>query len=127
MKPVQFVFAALIVICLMTSGCATTNRTADVSGEWRWVCCSGKYWGEMKLSQHGDNRVVGNLHDTSDSRGGTLEGTVTGNYVQLTRSFYGVQQQMKMALSSNGRTLNGTVTGTVDGTDWAAAFEAHRK
>lgn len=102
-------------------------QTAKVSGEWRWVCCEGKYWGEMKLSQFEHTKLVGNFHDTSDSRDGTLAGTVTGNFVQLTRSFYNSQQQITLALSRDGRTLNGVVSGQVDGTDWSAEFEAQRK
>lgn len=88
-------------------------REQDISGTWKIVCCSGKYWGETDLTMDGRNKIKGQFYDIANKSGGTIEGTVNGNVVLFTRNKG--EQDYKLTLSSDGKTMSGFFVGNHDG------------
>lgn len=131
----------ITVLVLFITGCASApeandasrvwfgtnkNPAADLSGEWRWACCEGTYSGELTLL-HDGNKLLGEFHDFSTGTDGTLTGTVRHNFIQLTRSFDDQKQEIKVAVSPDGATLTGIISGTGAVGPWSAEFDAKRK
>ncbi len=84
-----------------------------VGGIWKFVCCSGKYWGEIDLSVDENNKIAGRFYDLANKSGGTIDGTVRGNDVLFTRNEG--EQDYKLTLSDDGNTMTGFFVGIHDG------------
>lgn len=89
------------------------SRERYISGTWKFVCCSGKYWGETVLTMDESNKITGQFYDRANKSGGTIEGTVNGNMVLFTRNKG--EQDYKLTLSSDGGTMSGFFVGNHDG------------
>lgn len=116
----------LLVLAVLVAGCATVNRSSNVSGEWDWTCPGSAYYGKMELRQAADGSITGRMFETSGGNGGRIKGTLKGNYLQFTRTWGQYEQRYHLALSPDGRELSGMFEGERDhsvGTD----FEAKRK
>jgi len=88
-------------------------RKQDVAGTWKFVCCDGKYWGEIDLSDDERSKITGRFYDLANKSGGTIDGTVTGKSVQFTRN--NGKQDYKLTLSDDGNTMSGFFVGAHDG------------
>lgn len=119
---------SLVASALLLSGCQTQNKTAtasapapipasaaaNIAGDWNWTCCGGSYHGELKLQQVAD-KITGRLFDAGDTTGGAIEGTITGNHVELNRTWGdSFSQDYKLTLSADGKKLAGELDGTRD-------------
>lgn len=91
---------------------AQARSVSDLSGTWKFICCSGKYWGEMDLTMEGSSRIKGQFYDMANKSGGTIEGTVQGNSVLFTRNKG--EQDYKLTLSTDGTTMSGFFVGSHD-------------
>lgn len=85
----------------------------DISGTWKFVCCSGKYWGEIDLDVDENNRIKGKFYDKANKSGGSIDGTINGNTVIFTRN--NGEQDYKLTLSEDGNTMSGFFVGVHDG------------
>ena len=85
----------------------------DISGTWKFVCCSGKYWGEIDLNVDEHKNISGHFFDMANKSGGTIEGTVTGNIVYFTRNKG--EQDYKLTISDDGTEMSGFFVGIHDG------------
>jgi hypothetical protein len=92
---------------------AIRSRMQDVSGTWKFVCCSGKYWGEVDLTMDENNVIKGRLYDMANKSGGTIDGTVKGKNVLFSRNKG--EQDYKLTLSDDGNMLSGFFVGIHDG------------
>ncbi len=88
-------------------------RERDISGTWKFVCCSGKYWGEIDLTLDENNKIKGQFYDMANKSGGTIDGTVKGDDVLFTRNKG--EQDYKLTLSADGKTMSGFFVGIHDG------------
>jgi hypothetical protein len=96
---------------------STAPFTGDLTGTWKWTCCTGSYAGTMKLVQSGD-RLSGSFVD---------DGSTISGYVGVTASFsrtgsFG-KQDFWLGISRDGKTMNGQILGTRDtavGNDFSA-------
>jgi hypothetical protein len=86
----------------------------DISGTWKYVCCIGKYWGEIDFAVDENNRIKGQLYDMAAKTGGAIEGTVKGNIVLFTRNKG--EQDYKLNLNDDGTAMSGFFVGNHDGT-----------
>lgn len=133
---------SLAASALLLTGCQTQNKTAiasapvpvstpvpstaNLAGDWHWVCCGGSYHGELKLQQSAD-KITGRLFDADDTTGGAVEGSISGSMVQFTRTWGdNFSQDYKLTLSADGSKLAGDIEGTRDEAV-SAHFEATRK
>ncbi|MFM2295171.1 MAG: hypothetical protein RLZZ350_1584, partial [Verrucomicrobiota bacterium] len=98
---------------------------ANLSGHWDWTCCEGHYQGTLELHQEA-NQLTGRLHDENDPDGSELTGSLTGNVIQLTRTWNDSQQQYELTLNADGKTFSGELSGTRD-ENVGTHFEATRK
>lgn len=85
----------------------------DISGTWKFVCCSGKYWGEIDLAMDENNKIKGQYYDMANKSGGTIDGTIKGNSLLFTRNKG--EQDYKLTLSDDGKTMSGFFVGSHDG------------
>ena len=129
----------LLASALLLAGCQTPNKpttatttpapvplTANLAGDWSWVCCDGHYHGALKLQQAA-NKITGRLFDENDTTGGVIEGTVNGNTVQLIRTWGDdFRQDYALTLSADSSKLAGEIDGTRD-ESFGSHFEATRK
>ncbi|TAL01965.1 MAG: hypothetical protein EPO07_07850 [Verrucomicrobia bacterium] len=106
---------------------ASVPPTANVAGEWHWVCCEGRYQGELKLEQDAANKLTGRLYDENDTTGGAVEGSISGSKVQFNRTWAeDSRQEYALTLSGDGKKLEGELEGTRD-ESVGSHFEATRK
>ena len=99
---------------------------ANVTGEWTWACCDGKYHGELTLQQDG-GKISGRLFDEGDTTGGAVDGSITGNTVKLVRTWgEDFRQDYTLTLSADGQKIAGELDGTRDEAT-GTHFEATRK
>ncbi len=84
----------------------------NLTGTRKFVCCSGKYWGETELTQEG-NKIQGQWYDMANKSGGTIAGSITGNRVLFTRA--NGEQDYNVTLSADGNTMLGFFVGSHDG------------
>ena len=89
------------------------SRSQDISGTWKFVCCSGKYWGEIDLTVNETNTIKGRFYDMANKSGGTVDGTVQGKNILFTRNKG--EQDYKLTLSDDGNTMSGFFVGVHDG------------
>jgi hypothetical protein len=99
------------------------DRTVQsIEGTWKWRCCQDKYWGTFELFQD-ENRISGTFNDLSNGTGGNIIGTIRESKVEFTRSG---NQFFALTLSSDGQTLEGTLSGSRD-TSVGTKFIAKRQ
>lgn len=93
---------------------APAPSIANLTGDWSWTCCEGKYHGALKLQQDG-TKLTGRMYDENDTTGGTVEGTVIDNTVRFART-YGddLRQDYILTLTDNGKKLAGDFDGARD-------------
>lgn len=101
----------LILIGFLTA-CASSQPSHNISGTWKFVCCNGKYWGEVDLNQDENNKINGRFYDLANKSGGTIAGSVKGNMVIFTRNKN--EQDYKLTISDDGKTLSGFFVGSHD-------------
>lgn len=92
---------------------AKMQAASDISGTWRFICCSGKYWGEIDITTDEGSKMKGQFYDMANKSGGTIEGTVSENIVLFTRNKG--EQNYKLTLGADGRTMSGFFVGIHDG------------
>ncbi len=91
----------------------TTGRSRqDINGTWKFICCSGKYWGEIDLTVDETNTIKGRFYDMANKSGGTVDGTVKGKNILFTRNKG--EQDYKLTLSDDGNTMSGFFVGVHD-------------
>jgi hypothetical protein len=91
---------------------ASVQSAFDISGTWNFVCCSGKYWGEIDFTMDESNKIKGLFYDMANKSGGMIEGTAHGSIVLFTRNKG--EQNYKLTLSSDGRSMSGFFVGNHD-------------
>jgi len=125
----HLIFSAILAPALLLAGCCTSyhhKTTVNVAGQWHWVCCDGNFHGEMTLHQQA-GKITGRLFDVNDTTGGAIVGSISGNAVQLTRTWGdSFRQDYSLTLSADGKKLEGTFDGTQD-TRFSTQFEATRE
>lgn len=84
----------------------------NITGTWKFVCCSGKYWGETELTQEG-NKIQGQWFDMANKSGGAISGSINGNRVLFSRA--NGAQDYNVTLSADGKTMKGFFVGNHDG------------
>jgi hypothetical protein len=89
------------------------QATPSLNGRWKIVSGSGKYKGVFVLQQNG-SRLTGNVMDTNIGSAGTLEGSVEGRKVRLTRRWAGGSQTYDLTLDAAFDRMSGTFDGTRD-------------
>ncbi len=91
----------------------TAGRGAyNITGTWKFVCCSGKYWGEAELAQEG-NKIQGQWYDLANKSGGAISGSINGDRVLFSRA--NGAQDYNVTLSADGNTMQGFFVGNHDG------------
>ncbi len=84
----------------------------NIAGTWKFVCCSGKYWGEAELTQEG-NKIQGQWYDMANKSGGVIAGSINANRVLFSRA--DGAQDYNVTLSADGNTMQGFFVGSHDG------------
>ena len=84
----------------------------DINGTWNFMCCSGKYWGEIDLTVDENHAIKGRYYDKANKSGGTVDGTVKGKNIFFTRNKG--EQDYKLTLSDDGSTMTGFFVGVHD-------------
>lgn len=84
----------------------------NITGTWKFVCCSGKYWGEAELTQEG-NKIQGQWYDMANKSGGVIAGSINGSRVLFSRA--NGAQDYNVTLSADGNTMEGFFVGSHDG------------
>jgi hypothetical protein len=93
---------------------APAKVSINLSGDWDWTCCDGKYHGTMTLKQDG-NTLTGRLFDENDTVGGALIGSVDGTVVKFNRKWAeDSSQDYTLTASADGKKLEGDFDGTKD-------------
>lgn len=95
-----------------TPAARETGSGYNIAGTWKFVCCSGKYWGEAELTQEG-NKIQGQWYDMANKSGGAIAGSINGNRVLFTRA--NGAQDYNVTLSADGNTMLGFFVGSHDG------------
>jgi hypothetical protein len=81
---------------------------SQLKGRWDFVCCSDQYRGWIVFQNANGNKFTGWMYQEDH----TIAGEIVGSTVTFKRTFSGGSQDYTMTLSSDGRTLNGSFTGT---------------
>lgn len=97
----------------INTGAAIRSRKQDLNGTWKFICCSGKYWGEIDLTVDENNIIKGHFYDMANKSGGTIDGTINGKNVLFSRNKG--EQDYKLTLSDDGNTISGFFVGVHDG------------
>lgn len=92
-----------------------SQKNKGITGEWKLVCCSGKYTGKVKLVQEG-TKVTGTFYNTSNGSSGDVKGQVNGSSVTFVRDWGGGKQSYNLNLSGDGKKLSGNFDGDRDKT-----------
>jgi hypothetical protein len=81
----------------------------QLSGQWDFVCCSGRYRGGIVFRQNG-KWLEGYFYREDHP----ISGEINGSTVKFKRTFSGGSQDYTMTLSPDGKTLTGSFTGDGD-------------
>jgi len=81
-----------------------TNK--DVSGTWDWICCNGRYSGQLTLETSPNGNLTGYF-----SSHGSIYGRINGNTLNFKRIIGNSEQIYTLQLSSDQNTLNGSFKG----------------
>ncbi len=111
--------SAVLTLALGLAACTTpppkpvTGPPASFAGNWKWVCCDGKYSGTMTLTQEGAT-VKGTMTATALEESPDVTGTVDGTLLDLERKGGGGTLHYMLRGDSTSNALSGFFEGAHD-------------